>query len=388
MAGLKYVSWADNSGYAVAARSYLRVLQQAGVELSWVPMLPGPLGYEVRASVPGELGRLANRPIDYDTVLIHTVPEYFPEWIDRERPRGRRILGYTVWELDHLPGHWPAILNRLDGVIVPCSFNVEVFRRSGVTVPIHVVPHLSQFEQGAAATDADREALRRRIGGRLAANPFIVYTVGYWSHRKAPYLALDAYRTAFDRSDNVLMIVKTSCKDITRWHRHWRNLFRRRHPSPARTVAEWARRHPDAPPVVVIAEESLPDGQMEALHELGDCYISLARAEGWGLGTFEAARAGKPVVTTARGGQLDFLDPEFTALVDYEMVPVCEPAWAASYSPADSWALPSVAEAAARLRDVYENRDRANARAGRQASRIRERFGGATVCEALLRALA
>ena len=130
MAGLKYISWADNTGYAVAAKSYLRVLQQAGVTLSWVPMLPGPQGYEARESVPGELGQLANRPIDYDTVLIHTVPEYFPEWIERERPGGRRILGYTVWELDDLPGHWPAILNRLDGVIVPCSFNVEVFRRS------------------------------------------------------------------------------------------------------------------------------------------------------------------------------------------------------------------------------------------------------------------
>lgn len=388
MAGLKYVSWADNTGYAVAAKSYLRELERAGVELSWVPMLPGPRGYEVRESVPGELGRLAHRPIDYDTVLVHTVPEYYPHWIDRERGKGRRILGYTVWELDRLPGHWPAILNRLDGVIVPCSFNVGVFRRSGVTVPIHVVPHMSQFEHGAAATDADREILRRRLGGCLATDPFIVYTVAHWSHRKAPYLALEAYRAAFDRGDNVLMIVKTSRNDITRRYRHWRSLFRRRHPSPAGTVAAWARRHPGAPPVMVIAEESLPDGEMLALHELGDCYISLARAEGWGLGTFEAARTGKPVVTTAWGGQLDYLDPELTALVGYEMVPVHEPAWAASYSPADSWAQPSVAEAAARLRDVYEDRDRAGARAGRQARRIRERFAGPAVAEVLLKALA
>ena len=33
-----------------------------------------------------------------------------------------------------------------------------------------------------------------------------------------------------------------------------------------------------------------------------------ARAEGWGLGAFEAAQLGKPVIMTGYGGQRDFLD--------------------------------------------------------------------------------
>lgn len=389
MQGLKYISWADNTGYAVAAKSYLRVLEQAGVALSWVPMLPGPLGYELRQSVPGELGRLANRAIDYDTVLIHTVPEYFPNWIDRERHGGRRVLGYTVWELDHLPGHWPAILNRLDGVIVPCSFNVEVFRRSGVTVPIHVVPHLSQFEHGAPANDADRAALRRRIGERrLAADPFIVYTIGFWSNRKAPYLALEAYRAAFAADEPVLMVLKTSGHDFTRLSRHWRNLFRRRHPTTARSAAALLRRAGATPPVVVIGDDTLTEGQIRALHELGDCYVSLARAEGWGLGTFDAAWHGNPVVTTAWGGQLDFLDPALTGLVDYEMVPVDEPVWWASYPASERWAQPSVADAARKLRQAFDDRAAVAERARRQAAGMRERFSAAATTAALLRALA
>ena len=34
MKGLKYISWADTTGYAVAGKSYLRALLRAGVELS------------------------------------------------------------------------------------------------------------------------------------------------------------------------------------------------------------------------------------------------------------------------------------------------------------------------------------------------------------------
>ena len=74
----------------------------------------------------------------------------------------------------------------------------------------------------------------------------------------------------------------------------------------------------------MIADEGLSDGEMLALHERGDCFVSLARTEGWGLGTFDAARLGKPVVTTDYGGQLDFLDPALAWLAPHSMVPVHE----------------------------------------------------------------
>jgi short subunit fatty acids transporter len=70
----------------------------------------------------------------------------------------------------------------------------------------------------------------------------------------------------------------------------------RRHPSPVQTAAAITQSFPSAAPVAVIAEHRLTDGEMLALHEVGDCFISLARAEGWGLGAFEAASLGNPVL--------------------------------------------------------------------------------------------
>lgn len=388
--GLKYISWGDTTGYAIAAKSYVRALIEAGVPLTWTPMLTGVDSYETYTGndwPSPELAAVCNRSIDYDTVLIHTVPEYYPAWIEQERRDGRRILGYTVWELERLPDHWPAILNRLDGVLVPCQWNVQVFRDSGVTVPIHVVPHLSQFESLASPTPDDRSALRQRLGSALDSKPFVFYTVGFWSHRKAPYLALQAYWQAFKADEPVLMVIKTCAKDITRWHRRWRNCFRLRHPSPKETVAHMAHGLGSLPPVVVIADETLSDGEMLALHEIGDCFVSLARTEGWGLGAFEAARIARPVVMTAYGGQLDFLDPERSWLVDYDMVPVHEPTWAANYRPSDRWAEPSVDQAAAHMRCIFEQPSKARARAQELAAQLHQKFSRQAVVSKLLHAL-
>lgn len=391
MKSLKYMSWGDSTGYAVAAKAYLRALIDAGIPLTWSPMLAGSRRYEpytgTRWPCP-QLETICNRPIPHDTALIHTVPEYYLDWLQPERETGARVFGYTVWELERLPDHWPAILNRLDGVLVPCRWNADVFRNSGVTVPIHVVPHLSQFEGQPPASAQDRASLRQRLGSGLQLESrFVFYNIAYWSNRKSPYLALEAYLRAFTAEDEVLMIIKTSRNDITRSRRSWLNPLRRVHPTPHQTVKQMLARHPNPPPVIVIADEDLSDGEMQALHELGDCYVSLTRTEGWGLGAFEAARLGKPVVMTAYGGQLDYLDPVNSWHVGYRMVPVHEPTWSASYRADDEWAEPCVDEAAQYLREIFEYPDESRQRAAPLAELIRDRFSRAQVIRQLVDAL-
>lgn len=387
MKGLHYVSWADNSGYAVAARGYLRLLQNAGVELTWTPMLPSAKGYAAVPTIAGEFEALCGRDVAYDTVLVHTPPEYFPAWVARERPRGRRVLGYTVWELDALPPHWPAALNQLDGVLVPTAANADAFRRSGVTVPIHQVPHLSQFEFTAPPSEADRQQLRRRIGDHLLqGQPYIFYAIAQWSRRKGVDATLAAYRAAFTASDPVLLVIKTSARDVTRLRRDWRSGFRRTHPSPLETVARAQGKA--SPRIAVIADETLAPGEILALHELGDCYVSLARAEGWGLGTFDAARLARPVVATGWGGPTSFLEGDTPpGMVAFTMVPVDEPPWLGSYTADQVWAEPSIADAAEKLRAVFTFPEPARQAAASRAERLRLQYGAEAITSVLLKAL-
>ena len=145
--GVKYISLAEPSGYGIAAKRCILALAHAGIDVTWTPMIGGFEGPPYYRPFGGthagdrDLDPFCNRTIAYDVVIVHTVPEYFPFWIDVER--GRTIIGHTVWETTAIPAHWRALLNAVDRLLVPCGWNKTVFEDCGVTVPIDVFPHIA-----------------------------------------------------------------------------------------------------------------------------------------------------------------------------------------------------------------------------------------------------
>jgi glycosyltransferase involved in cell wall biosynthesis len=96
---------------------------------------------------------------------------------------------------------------------------------------------------------------------------------------------------------------------------------------------------------VCLVTQELSDDELGGLHLRGDCFVSLCHGEGWGLGSFDAAAHGKPVVTTGFGGQLDYLHGS-PLLVDYEPVPVHDGTRWGTYTPDQRWAEPDIEHAA------------------------------------------
>ena len=94
---------------------------------------------------------------------------------------------------------------------------------------------------------------------------------------------------------------------------------------------------------------------------MADCFVSLHRSEGFGLGLAEAMLLGKPVIATGYSGNLDFMNRENSLLVDFEMVEIKEDR--PIYTRGNFWAEPSIRHAAALMRDVYERPAEARARA-------------------------
>ena len=136
--GIKYTGPVfDNSGYARACRGNLLALHNAGV-----PLTINPISFEERRPNLGKDGEvlsfLVNKQIDFNYNIIHSTPEFWDKYID---PRVKNI-GYTVFETTKLHPDWIKYINNsVDKVLVPCGWNVDVFKDSGVTVPIGVVPH-------------------------------------------------------------------------------------------------------------------------------------------------------------------------------------------------------------------------------------------------------
>ena len=370
MTGIRYVSLHEASGYGVAATRYLRGLVRSGVRLTWTPMIRGKgwnMGYEpYRGSSAGEpwLRPYCNRKIEYDTVVVHTVPEYYPLWKAREP--GKKIIGSTVWETDRPPRHWIPILNGVDGLMVPCAWNREVFRRHGVSTPIAVIPHIP-------TTDTIAGIPRRRDEESL----FTFYTIATWTARKALWATIESYLNAFSKDDPVCLLIKTTKRDFTSgsfgpFFRTTRSLVRR-----------IVRTRRAAPPIRLVTDE-LSAEAMLSLHARGDCYVSLSRSEGWGIGAYDAAAFGKPVVATGYGGQLDYLGSDLAYLVDYRIVQVEDSRGSASYSSDQHWAEPDMRHASQLMRRVFENQEEARARGALLAESVRSSFDESAISATLV----
>lgn len=389
---LRYVGLGDSSGYAVAAAALVRALSAAGARVMWEPLLPGGglgLGYAPAPSHeagPEDLRALRDDAAASDAAIIHLVPEYYPHFLRRERDRGTRcVVGHTVWETDRLPAHWPALINQLDAVIVPTDWNRQVFRDSGVDVPIWVVPHLPRPARRAATED--RARLLNRLPPLKGRRLF--YTVATWLERKSIGPTIAAFAEAFSHDDAVAFILKTTPHDLERV-RHDPGHKDESVPVLPQFEAMIGRavlRHGRLPPPICLLTDDLPDGEIQALHEMGDCYVSLCRAEGWGLGAFEAASAGRPVIITGWGGPTAFLRPEAAYFVDWSPAPVQPGAPNRSYTPDQRWAEPDMTSAVAALRAVAANPTEAARRGAMGAQHIRQSIDPPAVTEVLMNQL-
>jgi glycosyltransferase involved in cell wall biosynthesis len=144
------------------------------------------------------------------------------------------------------------------------------------------------------------------------------------------------------------------------------------------------RRRYASPARIQVMTDELPEEEIKRLHARGDCYVSLCRAEGWGLGAFEAANHGKPVIMTGYGGQRDFLPEALAYLVPYTLVPVRDEMHGAGFSPEQHWARPSLPDAIRLMRHVFENREEAEARGRRLRTFVQHRFQGDRTIRKLL----
>jgi glycosyltransferase involved in cell wall biosynthesis len=84
-----------------------------------------------------------------------------------------------------------------------------------------------------------------------------------------------------------------------------------------------------------------------ALMAAADAYVSLHRAEGYGLTMAEAMLLGKPVIATGYSGNLEFMDEANSILVPHAEVPI--PVGATPYPAGTMWANPDVEAAAAAM---------------------------------------
>jgi glycosyltransferase involved in cell wall biosynthesis len=404
---IEYISYADAVGYGIAAVGYVRLLVEAGFDVHWMPypyeaVESGRTGPEIgnaelsrgRAgliarSVAGAESRLkplveaTSRPVDARIRMIHLLPGY---WLGHINPRtGVRHIGVTTWETDRLPQKWLPALARMDHLCVPSEHNRAVLRAAPERIPdATVVPHLCR-ETLQPPPPARLAGLAKFLG--VEPDDAVFYTINTWSPRKRLAPLIDGFVRSFRQEDRVALIVKTSRKTL---FDDPASPVRDRSASvvAAAIIARAARELGRPPPrIAVVTDDDLADNFIDGLHTRGHCFVSLSRAEGFGLGGFDAATHGRPVIAVGYGGPLDYLGADWRGRVPHRMAPAENLSGYEWFDDGHFWPEPDDAAAFALMREFAADRAPFRAEAEATSIRIRKDFGAEAVTGRLLAAL-
>ena len=336
------------SGYGTAARAYVHALHEAGIKVS-VVNTGGPPTAVRDSLVESLLG--TSRTADFH--LFHGIPTTWAQ----HAFRCSNAIGMTVWETDTMPTQWASTLNHVMEVWLPCDHNIAAFER-GVTRPLFKLPHV--FRPPTAQIQSPDESRQLQ---RVRPDDFVIYGIFEWQERKMPMGQLTAYMRAFPRDRAHVLVLKVNASAARA----------------ANDAVREARRQTGSAARVEIFAEVWSDHEIDALHERGDCYLSLHRGEGWCYPLFDAVCRGNTAVATGYSGPLEYLSAEHHELIRYKLAPVTQRY--AFYHPRMNWADPDLDHAAERLQWVFGNRAIAAERARVASETLRARYSSASIGE-------
>ncbi|HET9073207.1 MAG TPA: glycosyltransferase family 4 protein [Solirubrobacteraceae bacterium] len=335
--GVNVIGYVSGSlGLGVAARATIAALLNAGADVSVVDV---SLGARSNADTSYHHLRVDNlQALPHAVNLIHYNPdaaavlwERFPAWF-----AGGVNCIVPFWELVDLPPGWVAPLARYDVVLAPTAHIAAAVSRS-VSVPVRRFPMAADVGHVPAIARSEFGIPEGKVAFATS------WDTNSGLERKNGAGVVRAFAAALDFGADAVLVIKLN-GDVTD------PLFLR----------ELARLPADR---VVVISEYLPYRRVLGLYGACDAYISLHRAEGLGLGIQEAMQLGKPVIATGWSGNMDFMDEECAAVVDFRLTPVVDghPCYSPPQYPGGGhWAEPDLLVAA---RHIHRLAGDASARA-------------------------
>jgi glycosyltransferase involved in cell wall biosynthesis len=306
------------TGYGLHACQIVRDLTRMDFHVAVRPMAVE----EEFAPVPAQVRRrfvFQEQPDEWELVLA---PPFAPV------TRGKRTAYFTMWEGSSLSTRQVELLNEAECVIVPCEWNRQSFGRSGVTRPLHVVP-----------LGIDTGVFQPRP--MTMTGPCIFGAAGRLqsgAERKRLDQVIHLFERAFPGIEDVRLHVKAfpDC-DLPAPSDH-RVRIQRRYLG-ARQLAQW----------------------FSGI----TCFVSAARAEGWGLMQHQALAVGRPLIAARYGGLAEFFQPEMGYPVEYRLIETT-----GQFAGHGEWAEPDEEQIVAAMRRVYADREEARTRGAAGAAAV------------------
>jgi glycosyltransferase involved in cell wall biosynthesis len=333
------------TGMAEHARSTFRALQAVGVTPALLDVgEAGPVDPDLAADFAPHLTTTLGRGVNIFGVNGDEAARVIGRLDEAAFAAGYNIA-YPAWELARYPAEWAQVLERFDEVWAPSAF-VQQALAQAVSRPVHrmLLPvdlKLSSF-------------LGRRHFG-VPEDAFVVlffFDLLSFAARKNPAAVLDAFEIVAARRPDAELVcvikVRGGTGDAVQ----------------AELEARVAALHGKA----MLVTGDLSDNEIKNLVRNCDVFVSLHRSEGFGRGMAEAMAFGRPAIATGYSGNVDFMLPGTSLLVDHELIPV--PADAYPHSEGQVWAAPSAEHAAALIEQFLDDPEAARAMGRRARAHI------------------
>lgn len=289
-------------------------------------------------------------------IILHVNPTEVPKALHLLRDKNvknRRLIGVWAWELEQVPDVFKASAKLFDEVWSISQFSKHSFQGLQVPVvnmgyPLSQTPTPISVDWRVKLNLPDEFLILTSFDSRSSLS------------RKNPEGAVKAFLETFRDTPDVKLIVKATGK---------------------LSVEDKAKF--EAVNIEVI-EDILSESEMTDLIRSCDCYLSLTRAEGFGLVAAEAASYGISTIITGWSAPAEWGECPCVFLVDYELTPTQDAHKVYDDIKGRRWAEPKVSHAADLLKHVVGQKPSERQAVARQSIKWWQDNYGIEVYEARL----
>jgi glycosyltransferase involved in cell wall biosynthesis len=265
--------------------------------------------------------------------LINVNPDHFDFFYLKGKEdyfKNKYNIGMWYWELSNFPDEWIKYFVFFNEIWVATDFILNAISFYS-PIPVIKIPPVIELEY-------DQSIGREYF--EIPEGIFVfLFTFDFYSTmmRKNPIGLISAFKMAFGNDDKAMLIIKSSNGKY----------FKRDFHTLTKEINGFKN--------IKLIDSYLERKVLNSLINASDCYTSLHRSEGFGLGIAEAMYLGKPVIVTGYSGNMDFNNINNSFLVRYELSVLDQDY--GLYKKGNIWAEPDIEHAAQLMRTVFENRD-------------------------------
>ncbi len=293
---------------------------------------------------------MEGRELPYQISIIHIDPVRIKNSIFKlglSTFQNHYNIGFFLWEQPEFPKEWGYAIDLMDEIWAPAEFISQAIR-TRTTKPVYTMPY------GMTKPEISEHYQRDHFGLPNDVFLFMVSYDGYSSsERKNPLGSVRAYCQAFSKEETgvglVLKATHAREEDLQQFH----------------TLL-------DGYPNVVVLKDSYSKVEFNSLIACVDVYVSLHRAEGFGLVMAEAMELGTAVIATDWSANTEFMNEDVACMVPAKVIKLEQDS--PPYKKGTHWAEPDEPTAAQWMKQLYSNPDFYQEKVQKAQSYIQEKL--------------